>query len=875
MSRGTILLAGLIATFALTAEAPLYQNPAAPTSRRVDDLVARMTLDEKAQQMQDAAPAIPRLGVTAYSFWNEALHGVARAGEATVFPQAIGMAATWDQSLLTAEGATIGVEGRAKFNQAQREANHGRYFGLTFWSPNINIFRDPRWGRGQETLGEDPYLTGVLATRFIKGIQGPDPLHSPALAASKHFAVHSGPEPLRHGFNVEPSPRDLSETYLPAFRRTVTQGKVASIMCAYNAINGKPACANPELLTGLARKSWGFKGYVVSDCGAIDDITTGHKFTRTNVEGAAAAVKAGTDLACVSKDEYLDLPKAAAAGLITEQEIDRSLKRVLAGRMRLGLFDPPGTGRFTFVPISENHSPAHRALSLQAAREAIVLLKNGGTLPVRAGTQRIAVVGPGAASLISLEGNYNGTPTKPVLPIDALAQAFGGAHIRYAQGAPFVEGAAIPVPRSALSELSSTFFAGPDFAGTPIAVRREQEIDHNWNWVAPAPGVDPKSFSVRWEGKLNLPGAGDYSFEFQRRRCDAIAAIDRYTVRIEGAAPLVVASNCSARDAGEAQRVTLHASSAGSRALAIEYAHVSSNYAPAIAFAWQAPEEVLRAEAVAAVSNANVIVAFVGLNAWLEGEEMPVKVPGFDGGDRTSIALPATQRSLLAALEATGKPVVVVLQSGSAVALGNEGRRAAAILEAWYGGEQGGQAIADVLTGTFNPAGRLPITFYSSDAQLPPFGDYAMANRTYRYFRGAPEYPFGHGLSYTHFAYANASVAKRHAHAGQPQDVSVMVRNAGVAAGDEVVQLYVTSPLGAGLPLRSLKGFQRIHLAPGERRVARFHLKPRDLAFADAAGKMRVRCGRYLLWIGGGQPGSGAPGSAASIDISGSATLPR
>jgi beta-glucosidase len=875
LSRSRLVVAAPIAGFALIAAAPTYQNPAATVSRRVDDLIGRLTLAEKAQQMQDGAPAIPRLGIHAYSFWNEALHGVARAGEATVFPQAIGMAATWDQRLLGAEGATIAVEGRAKYNQAQREGNHGRYFGLTFWSPNINIFRDPRWGRGQETLGEDPYLTGVLATRFIEGIQGTDPLHSPALAAAKHFAVHSGPEPLRHGFNVDPSPRDLSETYLPAFRRTVIEGKVASIMCAYNAINGKPACANPELLTGLARRSWGFKGYIVSDCGAIDDITTGHKFTRTNVEGAAAAVKAGTDLACVSKNEYLDLPEAVAAGLITEQQVDRSLKRVLAGRMRLGMFDAAATDRYASIALSENHSAAYRALSLQAAREAIVLLKDGGALPLRPGATRLAVVGPGAASLISLEGNYNGTPTNPVLPVDALSDAFGRTSLAYAQGASFVEGSFIPVPRSALDDLTATFFAGPDFAGAPIAVRREQQIDHNWNWVAPAPGVDPKSFSVRWAGRLNLPGGGNYSVELQRRRCDAAASVDRYTIRVEGSPPLTVASNCSARDAGDAQRVTLHASSAGSRALSIEYAHVSPNYAPAIALAWQAPEEVLRSEAVASAGGADVIIAFVGLNAWLEGEEMPVKVPGFDGGDRTSIALPATQRRLLAALEATGKPVIVVVQSGSAIALGEEGRRASAILEAWYGGEQGGKAIADVLTGAFNPAGRLPVTFYSGDAQLPPFGDYSMAKRTYRYFKGTPEYPFGHGLSYTRFAYAHPSVTTRKSRSGLTRDATVMVTNAGGVAGDEVVELYVTPPAAAGLPLRSLKGFQRIHLVPGERRLVRFNLEPRDFAFADAAGTMRALSGRYQLWIGGGQPHTGAPGASVSLHLPAAATFPR
>ncbi|MBV9930520.1 MAG: glycoside hydrolase family 3 C-terminal domain-containing protein [Alphaproteobacteria bacterium] len=861
-------LALLLALAAGPAAAQVWRDPSQPIDKRVDDLVARLTLEEKAAQMQDGTPGIPRLGIPPYSFWNEALHGVARAGEATVFPQAIGMAATWDKALIRAEGEAIAIEARAKFNRAQREGNRGRYFGLTFWSPNINIFRDPRWGRGQETLGEDPYLTGILATQFIRGIQeGPDPGYAPALAAAKHLAVHSGPEPLRHGFDVRPSRQDLAETYLPAFRRTVIEGQVASIMCAYNALDGKPACANPELLTGLVRRDWGFKGYVVSDCGAIDDIATGHHFTKSNVEAVAAAVKAGTDLACDMKDEYLDIPKAVRAGLLAEAEVDAALKRVLAGRMRLGLFDPPEWGRYAAIHPWENHNRAHQDLAARAAQESIVLLSNDGILPL-APRKRIAVIGPGAASLISLEGNYNGTPIGATLPVDAL----GGD---YAQGSAFVEGAAVPVPRTALKGVHASFYAGTELAGAPVAVVEEKEIDHNWNWIAPAAGVDPHSFSVRWEGILQVPAAGDYSFELQRRRCDAAAEVERYAIRLEGAEPLRVESACSARDAGEGRVVRLHAPDARPRRLAIEYAHRSPSYAPAITFAWQAPAEALRSQAVAVAEQADVVVAFVGLTAWLEGEEMPVKVAGFEGGDRTDIRLPEVQRRLLAALEATGKPVVIVLQSGSAVALGTEGRRAAAVLEAWYGGEKGGEAVSAVLSGAVNPAGRLPVTFYAANDQLPPFADYAMASRTYRYFRGAPEYPFGHGLSYTRFAYSRLSVAKPRVRAGEGQEVRVTVRNAGGVAGDEVVQLYLETPSLSGMPRRSLKGFERVHLAKGETRTVSFLLAPRDLAFADAAGAMRVRAADYSVWVGGGQPRTGAPGSAASFRVTGEAVMPR
>jgi beta-glucosidase len=856
--------------------AALLASPAASDAqsrssidRRVDALIARMTLEEKAAQLQDSAPAVQRLGIPAYTYWNEALHGVARAGEATVFPQAIGMAATWDKALLHAEGETISIEARAKYNRAQREGNTGRYFGLTFWSPNINIFRDPRWGRGQETLGEDPYLTGVLATEFIRGIQGSDPTFYRAIATSKHFAVHSGPEPSRHQFNVDPSPQDLAETYLPAFRRTVIDGKVASIMCAYNSVDGKPACANDVLLDTIARREWGFRGYFVSDCGAIDDISAGHHFARSNVEAVAAAVKAGTDLACVFKNEYLDIPKAVHQGLLPEAHVNRSLHRVLASRMRLGILGPPSPARFAAIPYSQNHSAQHRALGLRAAREAIVLLKNDGILPIRKPPSRIAVIGPGVTSLISLEGNYNGTPVGAVLPLDALHAAIPKSRIAFAQGSIFAEGTSVPVPRTAFGGgVTATFYHGTDLKEPVVATRRYAQLDHNWNWVSPAPGVDPRDFSVRWSAMLTPPAPGDYRFELQRRRCDAATQVDRYTIEIEGAAPLHVDAQCSARDAGDSPAVTLHAADTRPRKLTIEYAHRSHDFAPAITFAWRPPAGALQSEALRVARHADIIVAFVGLNAWLEGEEMPVQVPGFAGGDRTDIALPAPQRALLSALESTGKPVVVVLQSGSAVPLGEEGARARAILDAWYGGEQGGRAIADVLRGDYNPAGRLPITVYRGTGQLPAFTDYSMRGRTYRYFRGSAEYPFGYGLSYTHFRYSGLTIAGEPGEPGKRAHVSVRVRNEGHEAGDEVVQLYVTPRQRPDAPARSLKGFERIHLRAGEERTVGFDLGTRDLAFADASGAMRMTPGAYGIWVGGGQPGSGAAGAAAQLQIS-------
>jgi beta-glucosidase len=839
----------------------------APDPRAVD-LVAEMTLDEKVHQMQNAAPAIPRLGIPSYEYWNEALHGVARGGEATIFPQAIGMAATWDRELLLAEGNTIGVEGRARYNQAQREGNHDRYFGLTFWAPNINIFRDPRWGRGQETLGEDPFLTGTLATAFVRGIQGDDPHYLQAIATPKHFAVHSGPEPLRHGFNVDPSPRDLNETYLPAFRRTVVEGRAHSLMCSYNAIDGKPACANPELLNDTLRGDWGFEGFVTSDCGAIDDITQGHHFTRNNVEGAAAAVRAGTDTACAFKNEYLDLAQAVKQNVIPESELDKSLQRLLTARMRLGLFDPREQVPFSSIPVSENHSAAHRELALRAARESIVLLANDGILPLNK-EARIAVIGPSATSLIALEGNYKGTPTAPILPLDGMEAAFGVGRVSYAQGAPFVSDIALPVPRTVFGAgLKAEFFNGVGFKGAPVANRTDRQIDFDWNAAAPHPGVNPNAFSVRWTGTLTPPAPGDYSFEVADRRCDPSEDHESYTLKVEGGTTFHASSTCE--DFGKPRpSAALHFADIKPRHFVFEYTHQSPRFSAGVTLAWKAPDQTLLDDALLRAHSADVIVAFVGLVPWLEGEEMPVHIAGFDGGDRTTLTLPESQTKLLTALEATGKPVVIVLESGSAIALGELGQHARAIVQAWYGGERGGQAIGEVLSGAVNPSGRLPVTFYASTSQLPPFADYSMQGRTYRYFGGNPEYPFGHGLSYTTFTYTDLRVNAATLQAG----VAVSVRNTGTVAGAEVVQLYLSQPGVKGAPLRSLKGYERVELAPGQTRTVHFNLSARDLALAGDDGRMRIAPAHYQLWIGGGQPDTGSPGLRGQFEVTGTQVL--
>ena len=857
----------------MPAVAQLYRDPSAAIDKRVNDLVGRMTLEEKVRQMQNDAPAIPRLGVSAYEYWSEALHGVARGGEATVFPQAIGMAATWDRDLFYAEGQTVGVEGRARYNQAQREGNTGRYFGLTFWSPNINIFRDPRWGRGQETLGEDPYLTGALGTRFIQGVQGDDPRYLQAIATPKHFAVHSGPEPLRHGFNVDPSRRDLFGTYLPAFREAIVEGKADSIMCSYNAVDGKPACASPFLLEDILRKDWGFGGFVTSDCGAIEDITKGHHFTKSNVEGDALAVKAGTDTTC--GNEYVDLVASVRAGLISEQEIDVSVKRLFTARMRLGMFDPANDVPFSKISIAENHSQAHQQLSLRAARESIIMLKNDGLLPLDQRARHIAVIGPGATSLIALEGNYKGTPTQPILPLDGMESAFGADRITYSQGSPYVEEAAIPVPRTAfVGGLHAEFFNGTEFKGTPIATRVDRQIDFDWNAVAPAAGVTPTQFSVRWTGTLTVPAQGDYRFQIDDRRCDPSDDKETYTILVEREAEFRTTSSCV--DFGQPRKVlTIHFSDTRPRHFVLEYTHESPRFSAGVTFSWQAPTQALLDQAVQVASAADVIVAFVGLTPWLEGEEMPLHVPGFNGGDRTEIGLPGLQTKLLSTLRATGKPMVVVLESGSAVGLGEHAQQASAILEAWYSGEFGGQAIAEVLKGTANPSGHLPVTFYSSVSDLPDFTDYSMKGRTYRYFAGMPAYPFGFGLSYTKFSYSNLHIASKSLQAGGDQKVRVSVKNSGARAGDEVVQLYLSAGGLKGSPIRSLKGFDRIHLEAGQKKVVDFLLSSRDLALASESGILQINPGTYTLWVGGGQPNTGVNGVAAHFEMQGSQELAR
>src|ERR1051325_7675699 len=691
-----------------TQSPPVYKNPNLPLETRVNDLVSRMTLEEKVLQMQKAAPAIERLGIPAYDWGNEALHGVARAGYATVFPQAIGLAATWDTKLMHQVADVISTEARAKHHEFIRNNQHARYEGLTFWSPNINIFRDPRWGRGQETYGEDPYLTARLGVEFVKGLQGDDPRYFKVIATAKHYAVHSGPEPERHGFDAKAYERDLRETYLPAFRATIVEGKAGSVMCAYNRTNEEPCCANKRLMTDILRGEWGFNGYVVSDCGAISDIWKGHKFAKTEAEASALAVRAGTDLTCGG--EYASLIQAVKQGLITEAEIDTALKRLMTARFRLGLVHPPEMVPYARIPFSQNDTPEHRQLALQSARESIVLLKNANaTLPLRKDLKSIAVIGPNADAPEVLWGNYNGRPSRLITPLAGIKNAVS-------------------------ADTKIVYAAGSTLAG----------------------------------------------------------------------------------DSPQADKMI---------------------------------EDAVKA---ARESDASVLV--LGLSSKLEGEEMKVDVPGFHGGDRTDLSLPQSQEALLKAVVATGKPVVVVLLSGSAIAVNWANDHAPAILQAWYPGGEGGTAIADVLFGDYNPAGRLPVTFYKSVDQLPPFTDYSMQGRTYRYFKGEPLYPFGYGLSYTRFAYSNLRVDS--VKAGEAVKATVDVTNTGEREGDEVVQLYLTDVAASvPVPIRTLVGFERISLRPHEKRTVTFTITPRQMSLIDNNDKRVIEPGEFLISVGGSQQG--------------------
>lgn len=843
-------------------ETMVFRNPSLTLEQRVNDLVARMTLEEKIAQMQNAAAGIPRLGVPEYEWWNEALHGVARAGIATVFPQAIGLAATFNDKMVWQVADATSAEARAKHHEFVRRGERGRYKGLTFWTPNINIFRDPRWGRGQETWGEDPYLTGKLGMAFVKGLQGDDPKYLKTVSTVKHYAVHSGPEPERHSFDAIANPRDIYDTYLPAFRTTIVEGGATGVMCAYNRTNGEPACANKELADILFNK-WQFKGHVVSDCAAVEDIWKWHKFVKTEAEASAIAVRGGTDLTCGK--EYISLNQAVKNGLITEAEIDTAVKRLMAMRFRLGLFDPDSMVKYAKIPFSENDSPRHHQLSLQASRESIVLLKNDNALPLKKDLKTIAVIGPNADDEEVLLGNYNGQPSVSVTPLEGITKKVSpSSKVLYSIGMYPTGTLWEPVGSEALANgnvkgLKAEYFNDRDLSGRPALVRNDPQIDFNWSSVAPANGVNEDNFAVRWTGKLKAPETGKYTFGFRSNG----------PVRIWLDNDLVIEETASRRTRNVAKELDFEAGR--SYDIRVEYNENANHYAQAKLF-WAPPsaQAALRADALAKAKQVDAVIMVMGISPAIEGEEMPVTIEGFRGGDRTDISLPKPQTELIKEIKATGKPVVLVLMGGSALAVNWEDDNIPAILHAWYPGQFGGTAIADVLFGDYNPAGRLPVTFYRSVGQLPPFDDYKMEGRTYRYFKGEPLYPFGYGLSYAKFEYGDLKMNKT-VNTGANLEVSVDVRNAGKMAGDEVIQLYLSDPSASvPVPVRSLAGFERLNLKPGEKRTVRFTLTPRQMSVVLNDGKRVLGPGQLNISVGGGQPG---PRMAANAVVTGSFTV--
>ena len=682
-----------------------YLNPDLPFEQRVDDLVSRLSLDEKISQMLHDAPPIERLGIPAYNWWNECLHGVARAGVATSFPQAIGLAATWNRTLVKAIATAISDEGRAKYHDAMRHKRQEQYFGLDFWTPNINIFRDPRWGRGHETYGEDPYLTGEIGLQFVKGLQGDDPRYLKSVATPKHYAVHSGPEGLRHAFDARVSNKDLEETYLPAFRKCVIAGKAFSVMGAYNRTNGEACCASPTLLIKVLRETWGFDGFVVSDCGAIDNIWRDHKLCANQAEAAAMAVKNGCELNC--GETYPMLRQAVAQGLISEAEIDVAVKKLFLARFKMGMFDPDKRVPFSSIPIEVVDSPKHRKLALQAARESIVLLKNEkNLLPLDIQKiKTVAVVGPNANQYLSLVANYYGTPSRPVTPLMGIMNKL------------------------------------------------------------------PKTVRVLYE-----PGGS-----INRLNGDSMHEVERIA------------------------------------------------------------------------RQADVVIACMGLSPEFEGEE-GCSADADMSGDRRDIAMHKDQEYMLQVLLKSGKPVIMVLLNGSAIAINWAHENIPAIVEAWYPGEEGGTAIADVLFGDYNPSGRLPVTFYKGTDQLPDFTDYAMKGHTYRYFEGKPLYPFGYGLSYTKFAYSQLSIGKSRI-AGQPVELSVTLKNAGKRDGDEVVQVYLR-PVASSIPapIYQLVNFARVSIKAGASKKITMQLEPEAFSVVTEEGKRIVGHGEYDIWVGGCLP---------------------
>jgi beta-glucosidase len=863
-------------SYAQNAGQPDYLNASLSPEKRAQDLVHRMTVEEKVSQLVNQSRAIPRLNVPDYDWWSEALHGVANNGGVTTFPEPIGLAATFDTDAIHRMAIAASIEGRIKYVEGMRDGHSDIFQGLDFWAPNINIFRDPRWGRGQETYGEDPFLTARMGVAFVTGMQGDDPKYYRVISTPKHYAVHSGPESTRHKADVTISKHDQLDTYLPAFRATLTEGKAGSVMCAYNSINGQPACVNEFLLQDQLRKKWKFQGYVVSDCDAVRNVFRDHHFTKTQPEASALAIQRGMDNECIDfakvKDDHDYRPyyEAYKQGLLKESEIDTALVRLFTARMKLGMFDPPEMVPYTKIDPKELDSAEHRTLAREIANKSMVLLKNDGTLPLKQGALKIALVGPLADQTKYLLGNYNGSPTHIVSVLDGMKAEFPEAQINFVSGTQFLRTDGELVPASALTTsdgqpgLTAKFSSGVNPGeGAVLATRTIGMIDLKSEDI-PQEAATTYPLSVEWDGLISVDETGDYSIGLRGTGNFAMILVDGKPLAMEYL------------DSERPQTKVGHVHLEQGKKTAIRALYRLTKPGPVQAqLIWAKYDPRPSPAAIEAAKNADVVVAVMGITSELEGEEMPVSEEGFKGGDRTSIDLPKPEQELLEAVSATGKPVVLVLANGSALAVNWAQEHVNAILESWYAGEEGGAAVAETLSGKNNPAGRLPVTFYTGLDQLPPFEDYTMKGRTYRYFEGKPLFPFGYGLSYTTFSYNGLSLPKNAIKAGDPLLAEVTVTNTGKLEGDDVVQLYLSFPNVAGAPIRALRGFKRIHLRSGESHKVRFELKERDLSMVTAEGEAIIAQGRYSMSVGSGQPNTVAPAVAGTFQVKGTKTLPE
>lgn len=839
--RKLLIFAAILYAVAGGAQTLPYQNPNLSAKERATDLCGRLTLEEKASLMQDQSNAIPRLGIPQFAWWSEALHGVGRNGFSTVFPSCIGMAASFDDALLERIYTAVSDEARAKNTTQRRKGSVGRYQGLSFWTPNINIFRDPRWGRGQETYGEDPYMNSRMGLAVVRGLQGPaGHKYAKLYACAKHFAVHSGPEKTRHHFNIEDlSPRDLWETYLPAFKDLVQIGGVKEVMCAYQRFEGEPCCGSNKLLRQILRDEWGFRGLVVSDCGAISDfwMPGAHGISPDARTASAKAVLSGTDLECGSN--YQTLPEAVKAGAITEEQIDRSVTKLLEARFELGDFDPDSLVEWTRIPESVIACQAHKDLALTMAREQMVLLHNkDNTLPLEKDASKIVVIGPNAADSTMMWGIYYGQPTHTVTVLEGIRNKLGPG-VRYVKGCDITtmtENESIfgqMTGRDGKAGMSARFWNNSRMEGTPVyegSYSSHPQFDTGGNTVF-APGVALTGFSARFDGK----------FMARKTETLSIRCLNDGRMRlIVNGDTLAVKHNM---DEVRLEETQLKVKAGTTYDIRLDYVQFGTG--ASLGFDVSRIRQLTIPEVTNAVGDAGTVVFIGGISPNLEREEAKVTEVGFDNGDRTSIELPAVQRDLLKALHEAGKKVVLVNCSGSAVALTPELQTCDAILQAWYPGEQGGTAVADVLFGDYNPGGKLPVTFYKDDSQLPPFDDYDMANRTYRYFKGAPLFPFGYGLSYTTFKVGTPTYD---AASGK---ITVKVCNTGKRDGVEIVQAYMRNTADTAGPLKSLRGFARVSLNAGETKTVEIDFPRKSFEGWDVeTNTMRVVPGKYDIMVG-------------------------